>query len=114
MFDILIRWSVHSDWKSEFVRLDIIELANDECNQISGHDRGLVELHCLFGGARHVGFRSNIHIAQAREVLFGNQRDRILGLQGRFVETRESPPSICRLHLSRSQNALAAICILVR
>lgn len=112
MLNVLVWGSVDSDRNSELVGLNIVELSNDEGEKIRRHLWRFVELDSLLVSL-DLSLRSNIHVAQAGEVLVRDQSDCEFCLQCRFIETRESSSGISRFHLCCCQNTLGSIRILV-
>lgn len=98
VLNILIRGSIDTDGDAESLRLDVVEVADNEGEQVSRHDRGGVELHSLLA-AGNLGLTGDVHVAQTCHALVCHQGHGELGLQGGLVEAGEGAAGISRLHL---------------
>jgi len=117
VLNVLSGWGVHANGHTEVVGLNVVELTNDEGHKVSRHLRGLVEGHSLLGPTAqlglHLSLRSNVHVADARQLLISNECDGKFCLEGRLIKAREGATGIRWLHLCHSQDALGTILSLV-
>ena len=111
VLNILSRRSIDANGDAEVVGLDVVELTDDEGDEVGGHEGRLVEGNGFLAILLSLG--SNIHVAEAGQLLVGDESDGELGLQGRLVEAGECAASVGRLHLGDSQETLCAIGVVV-
>ena len=117
VLDVLAWGSVDTDGNAEVLGLDVVEIADDEGEQVGGHQRRRIELDRLLRSAAdfgmHLGLRGDIHVAQARQVLVRNQGDGELGFERGLIEAREGPAGVGGLELGNSHDARASIWVFV-
>ena len=118
MVNVLVRGAEDADGKAELVGLVDLELTNDECKEVSRHQRGLVEgdgLALLAGHGRvNLLLAGNVHVAQTSHLVVGDEGDSVGGLQCGLVEAGEGSTGVCGLHLGGGHVCILAVGSLVR
>ena len=90
------------------LRLDVVELADDERQQIGGHHRGLGEPHGLETAVPGLD-RARRHVRNRHPVQRHHQRHREHGLLRRLVPARERAPGVRGLELGDRHDPLFAV-----